>query len=124
MHSCIATVPRPRSRKRPPIGSYRFTGDAGADLTPEQLAFGATMRRYMAKNRRPFPAWSEVLDVEVSGANDNFFALGGDSIRSLEVLALARERGLAFELQDLFRLRTLGPPGLKTGAPSAPLGAG
>src|SRR6185295_2363767 len=29
------------------------------------------------------------------------------SIRSLEVLAIARERDLAFELQDLFRLRSL-----------------
>jgi amino acid adenylation domain-containing protein len=51
--------------------------------------------------------WSRVLDVPEVGINDNFFALGGDSIRSLEVLALARERGLSFELQDLFRLRTL-----------------
>ena len=52
--------------------------------------------------------WSRVLDAFEVGANDNFFALGGDSIRSLEVLALARQRGLQFELQDLFRLRTLG----------------
>jgi hypothetical protein len=30
----------------------------------------------------------------------------------------------SYEEHGGFRLRTLGPPGLKTGAPSAPLGAG
>ncbi len=51
--------------------------------------------------------WEKVLDLPRVGRDANFFALGGDSIRSLEVLALARARGVRFELQDLFRLRTL-----------------
>ncbi len=52
--------------------------------------------------------WSEVLGVDRVGVGDNFFALGGDSILSIRVRALATERGLAFELQDLFRFQTLG----------------
>ncbi|HEX2255078.1 MAG TPA: phosphopantetheine-binding protein, partial [Thermoanaerobaculia bacterium] len=51
--------------------------------------------------------WSEVLGVERIGARDNFFSLGGDSIRSVQVVALARERGLDLTVQDLFRHRTV-----------------
>jgi amino acid adenylation domain-containing protein len=47
--------------------------------------------------------WGEVLDLERVGVRDNFFDLGGDSIRSLQVLGRAKQRGLEFTLQDLFR---------------------
>jgi amino acid adenylation domain-containing protein len=51
--------------------------------------------------------WSRVLGVERVGIHDNFFALGGDSIRSLRIVALAREAGLEFSLQQLFRHQTI-----------------
>ncbi len=51
--------------------------------------------------------WAEVLKVERVGVRDNFFALGGDSIRSVNVLSLARERGLNFTLQQLFQYQTI-----------------
>ncbi|MDW5330241.1 non-ribosomal peptide synthetase [Plantactinospora sp. KLBMP9567] len=43
-----------------------------------------------------------VLGLDRVGVQDNFFALGGDSIRAIEVLALARERGVPLSLRDLF----------------------
>ena len=51
--------------------------------------------------------WAEVLGVERVGVNDNFFALGGDSIRSIQVRALARKRGLKFSLPQLFRHQSI-----------------
>jgi amino acid adenylation domain-containing protein len=51
--------------------------------------------------------WARVLAVDRVGRDDNFFALGGDSIRSLQVLDLARERGVRFELDQLFRHQTV-----------------
>ncbi|HVS00904.1 MAG TPA: amino acid adenylation domain-containing protein, partial [Thermoanaerobaculia bacterium] len=39
--------------------------------------------------------WSQVLGLDRVGVEDNFFALGGDSILSLRVVAMAGERGLA-----------------------------
>ena len=51
--------------------------------------------------------WEQVLGVEQVGARDNFFSLGGDSIRSIQVLALARKRGLEISLQQLFRHQTI-----------------
>jgi amino acid adenylation domain-containing protein len=52
--------------------------------------------------------WSQVLGVERVGINDNYFGLGGDSIRSVRVLALAKERGLDISFQDLFQFQTVG----------------
>lgn len=51
--------------------------------------------------------WSQVLGIATIGIHDNFFALGGDSIRSLQVLSLARQQGLQFNLQQLFRHQTI-----------------
>ena len=41
------------------------------------------------------------------GVRDNFFAIGGDSIRSIQVLAKAKQQQLSFTLEELFRLGTI-----------------
>ena len=51
--------------------------------------------------------WSEILKAPEVGVNDNFFALGGDSIRSLQVVGLARERGLNVSLQQMLQHQTI-----------------
>lgn len=51
--------------------------------------------------------WEEVLGAGQAGVDDNFFDLGGDSIRSVRVVALARKRGLNFSVEQLFRHQTI-----------------
>jgi amino acid adenylation domain-containing protein len=51
--------------------------------------------------------WSEALGVEQVGVHDNFFDLGGDSIRSITVVSRARERGFELSLQQLFERPTV-----------------
>lgn len=51
--------------------------------------------------------WATVLHLEKIGIYDNFFALGGDSIRSIQVQAYAKEQGLSFSLQQLFQHQTI-----------------
>ncbi|HEX6715814.1 MAG TPA: amino acid adenylation domain-containing protein, partial [Pyrinomonadaceae bacterium] len=51
--------------------------------------------------------WADVLGLDRVGVEDNFFVLGGDSIRSVRVLAQAREHGLDVSLQQLFRHQTI-----------------
>jgi amino acid adenylation domain-containing protein len=51
--------------------------------------------------------WSQVLGVKNVGVDDNFFALGGDSILSLRVLSTAKGRGLRFSLPQLFQHQTI-----------------
>ncbi|MFY9570905.1 MAG: AMP-binding protein, partial [Blastocatellia bacterium] len=51
--------------------------------------------------------WAKVLRLEKVGVNDNFFMLGGDSIRTIQVRSMAQERGLDFTLQHLFQHQTI-----------------
>ncbi|MDG9701520.1 non-ribosomal peptide synthetase [Streptomyces sp. DH37] len=51
--------------------------------------------------------WADVLGVERIGADDNFFALGGDSILSIQVVAQARQAGLAVTSRDVYRHQTV-----------------
>jgi amino acid adenylation domain-containing protein len=52
--------------------------------------------------------WRDVLGLERVGVEDSFFELGGDSIRSIQVLARAHQKGLRFSLQQLFEHPTIG----------------
>ncbi|WP_123747350.1 non-ribosomal peptide synthetase [Saccharothrix texasensis] len=52
-------------------------------------------------------AWAEVLGAERVGADDNFFALGGDSILSIQVVSRARELGVWVTPRDVFLHQTL-----------------
>jgi amino acid adenylation domain-containing protein/non-ribosomal peptide synthase protein (TIGR01720 family) len=51
--------------------------------------------------------WCQVLGVDRVGIDDHFFSLGGDSIRTLQVLILAQKRGLAVAPQELFQRPTI-----------------
>lgn len=51
--------------------------------------------------------WAEVLGLERVGIRDNYFDLGGDSIRSLRVMSKAQDKGLSFTLEQLFEYSTI-----------------
>ncbi len=46
--------------------------------------------------------WSEILGVERIGANDSFFDLGGDSILNIQIVARAKQLGIAITPQNIF----------------------
>ncbi|MGA6186334.1 non-ribosomal peptide synthase/polyketide synthase [Nocardia iowensis] len=49
----------------------------------------------------------EVLGIERVGLDDDFFALGGDSIVSIQVVSRSRARGVLFSPRDVFESRTV-----------------
>jgi len=51
--------------------------------------------------------WAEVLNVERVSIHDNFFALGGDSILSLQLITQARHAGLELTPRQLFQYQTI-----------------
>ncbi|WP_164493218.1 non-ribosomal peptide synthetase [Streptomyces sp. ADI96-02] len=52
-------------------------------------------------------AFAEVLGVSRIGVDDDFFTLGGDSIRAIQVVARARAGGLALSPHTVFERRTV-----------------
>ncbi|MFI6078146.1 amino acid adenylation domain-containing protein [Actinoplanes sp. NPDC051343] len=59
--------------------------------------------------------FAEVLGRPGVGADDDFFALGGDSIVSIQLVSRARAAGLAIGPRDVFRHKT--PAGLAAAVP-------
>src|SRR6185436_16312338 len=51
--------------------------------------------------------WERVLEAGQVGRDDNFFVLGGDSIRSIQVRSEAEKVGLSFTIQQLFQHPTI-----------------
>ncbi|MBI1390257.1 MAG: amino acid adenylation domain-containing protein [bacterium] len=51
--------------------------------------------------------WKSALRVESAGLRDNFFSLGGDSIKALQIAGRLRERGWKLEIRDLFQFPVL-----------------
>jgi amino acid adenylation domain-containing protein len=73
---------------------------------PREVSGGEYVEPRTEIERNLAAVWQEVLGGR-AGVEDNFFDLGGDSIRSVRVVALARKRGLNFTIEQLFRHQTI-----------------
>jgi iturin family lipopeptide synthetase B len=51
--------------------------------------------------------WTAVLGGEKKGITDDFFLVGGDSIRSIQISARVRELGYELSIKDIFNHRTI-----------------
>ncbi|SDR22064.1 non-ribosomal peptide synthase domain TIGR01720/amino acid adenylation domain-containing protein [Paraburkholderia fungorum] len=74
-------------------------------LPAPALADAAPAERIAPRNRREqvlLDIWQQVLGCEVGGVTVNFFAAGGDSILSLQLLARARDAGLLLTPKQVF----------------------
>ncbi len=82
--------------------------DRGALPVPEEV--GTRTAAYEAPatetERVLATIWAEVLGHARVGRRDNFFALGGDSILSLQIIARAKQAGLTLTPRQLFQHQT------------------
>jgi amino acid adenylation domain-containing protein len=51
--------------------------------------------------------WQHVLRLEKVGIHDNFFAVGGDSIRVVQIVKRAEAAGIALDVKDIFLHQTI-----------------
>ena len=73
------------------------------DLTPATRA----VRRARRRRRSCAALFAEVLGLERVGIDDNFFALGGDSIMSIQLVSRARQAGLVITPRAVFQHQTV-----------------
>ncbi|MGA5292083.1 amino acid adenylation domain-containing protein, partial [Streptomyces pseudogriseolus] len=89
---------------RLPLGP---TGKLDRKALPEPEFLGEAYREPRTETERIIAAaYADVLGVERVGADDDFFAVGGDSLRSIQVVARARARGLDLTTREIFECRT------------------
>lgn len=67
---------------------------------------------------------AEVLGLDVVSPQDGFFEVGGDSVLAVQVVARAREAGLALSVRDLFDHQTAETLAAAIGDLSAASGTG
>ncbi|GAB3890709.1 hypothetical protein GCM10029964_062680 [Kibdelosporangium lantanae] len=81
--------------------------DRAALPAPEMVDQTTYVPPATAAERTVATVWSDVLGIARVGANDDFFTLGGDSIRSLKVVARLRAVGVPAAISDLYRHPTV-----------------
>ncbi|MFF4370597.1 amino acid adenylation domain-containing protein [Streptomyces sp. NPDC001594] len=89
---------------RLPLGP---TGKLDRAALPEPEFLGGAYREPRTEAERIITAaYADVLGVDRVGVDDDFFAVGGDSLRSIQVVARARARGLDVTTREIFECRT------------------
>ena len=59
------------------------------------------------KEKKLASVWSEVLEIDNVGIADNFFLIGGDSIKSIQISARMRGEGYDVSVKDIFNFPTI-----------------
>ncbi|MGW1993880.1 amino acid adenylation domain-containing protein [Embleya sp. NPDC001921] len=89
---------------RLPLGP---NGKVDRAALPEPEVFGGAYRAPRTAHEKVLAAvFAEVLGLERVGLDDDFFATGGDSIRSLQVVARARAKDVDITPKLIFECRT------------------
>ncbi|MFG2357010.1 amino acid adenylation domain-containing protein [Streptomyces sp. NPDC048521] len=104
----IPLTPNGKADRRALPAPGRPTASAARPMTPAERTLSQV--------------WAEVLGVEAVGPDDDYYALGGDSLLMLRIRALAGRRGLHFSLDDLMKHRTVGALAAHAGSRPVPSG--
>ncbi|GCD40788.1 non-ribosomal peptide synthetase [Streptomyces paromomycinus] len=87
------------------------SGKVDRKALPASGTEGARAESYVAPRSRTeqrlAEIWGELLRLERVGVDDNFFALGGDSIIAIQMVSRAKQAGMSLSARDLFRHQTL-----------------
>ncbi|WP_394839095.1 amino acid adenylation domain-containing protein [Pendulispora rubella] len=74
---------------------------ANAELDADYVPPSTAMETLLAK------VWADVLGLESVGTQNSFFKLGGDSVRSIQVVVGARKLGVDVTIEQIFRNQTI-----------------
>jgi len=88
-----------------------INGKLDRKLLPEPKRNIVTGKKYTAPEnsveKRLVQTWQEVLGIDKIGTEDDFFSLGGDSIKAIQISSRAKKYNLKVETKDLFEYTTI-----------------
>lgn len=89
----------------------RFTDNGKLDVAalpaPDLSAAATATPPRTGAERRIASAWERALGAEVADIDANFFALGGDSIKAIQIAAALKREGLVIRASDLLENQTV-----------------
>ncbi|UZO79165.1 amino acid adenylation domain-containing protein [Aquimarina sp. ERC-38] len=94
------------------ISSFPLTinGKVDRKALPEPTTDGLIEKKYVSPHNeieaRIAEIWSQVLDIEKIGIQDNFFEMGGSSILAIKLVAKLQEY-FEVEINDIFQYQTI-----------------
>jgi amino acid adenylation domain-containing protein/non-ribosomal peptide synthase protein (TIGR01720 family) len=74
---------------------------------PEWQSTAAYVAPLNATEEKLAAIWAQLLKLERVGIHDNFFAIGGDSILSIQAVSRANQAGIAITTRQLFEHQTI-----------------
>ncbi len=80
---------------------YKKLPEADSLVVDDYHAPSTTIEKLLVKH------WSDVLKVPVISTTDNYFLIGGDSIKSIQISSKMRADGFEVSVQDIFRNPTI-----------------
>ena len=94
------------------LESFPLTSNGKTDLLSLPAPIKESVSSFVAPKDEMEKAiatiWEEILDHRPVGMNDNFFALGGNSLKAIQIIScLEREMNCVLELQDVFNFSRL-----------------
>lgn len=96
----MAALPRDPNGK---LDRHALPPPGAAHLEPDELGvMPRTAREHVLAQ-----IWAEILGQERVGVFANFFELGGDSIKSIQVIARAEQAGLQLRPEQMFEYQTV-----------------
>lgn len=51
--------------------------------------------------------WKEILQIDEIGVIDDFFSLGGNSLKAMKIVINSKKEGLEYKVKDIFKYRTI-----------------
>ncbi|WP_275107021.1 non-ribosomal peptide synthetase [Nocardia arthritidis] len=84
------------------------TGEPDRAALPDPDEAGGSYREPVSPTERALATiFADVLGLDRVGVDDDFFAIGGESIRSIQVAVRARAAGIAINTRQVFEHRTV-----------------
>ncbi len=90
---------------RLPNGKIDQTALPTTDASPNEL--GETTRPQSALETQLLSIWKSVLQTDKVHVTDNFFEIGGDSIRTIQLIAKAQQQGIQLAPNHLFDYQSI-----------------
>jgi amino acid adenylation domain-containing protein len=106
--AAVPTIEVIESLPRLPNGKIDREGLRRRAMRPLSSDSNGLPRQWRNETERAIAKiWADVLGYEDFGPDDDFFALGGDSLQVMRVVSLARERGIGLRVAEFISSPTI-----------------